>query len=352
MEKLNKLFIFFKNTPAFYNFFLFLAVIFTGWFCIFLLKKIYKNFSKKFLDDKTSNFFTFLNSTINNTIIPLFYLSVFYIAFNFIELPDKIFKYIKILFIISATFFILKFIVNLISFFMEFYLINKSKDTSKIKNLKGFLIIFKVFIWGLGFILILDNLGYKISTVLAGLGIGGIAVALAAQAILGDLFSYFVIIFDKPFEVDDFIIVGDASGTIETIGLKTTRIRSLSGEELIFSNSALTNSSIKNYKRMYLRRVEFKIGVTYDTPLEKLKKLPDIIKNIILSINDTKFDRAHFASYGDSALIYEIVYYVNGNDYNKYMDIQQEINLKIFEEFSKLNIIFAYPTQTIFLKQS
>ncbi len=352
MEKLNELFITLKNNQIFYKFFIFLAIIFVGFFCIFLFKKIYKKIFLNSKKDTTSNFITFLNSTINNTVIPLLYLTTFYLAFNFIELQDKIFRYIKVLFIILATFFILKFIVNLISFLIEFYLINKSKDASKIKNLKGILIILKVIIWGLGFILILDNLGYKISAVLAGLGIGGIAVALAAQTILGDLFSYFIIIFDKPFEIGDFIIVGDAMGTVETIGIKTTRIRSISGEELIFSNSDLTNSRVKNFKRMYSRRVVFKIGVTYDTPLEKLKQIPDIIKNIILSIKDTKFDRAHFLSYGDFALIYEIVYFVNDSDYNKYMDIQQEINLKLYEEFSKLNINFAYPTQIIFLKQS
>lgn len=352
MDKLNELFIIFKNNQLLYKSVIFLGIILTGSFLIFLFKKIYKNFFEKISKEKTSNFFSFLNSTVNSTVIPLLYLAVFYFALNLIELNNKWLKYFNILFIILATFFILKFIANLISFIVEVYLISKSKDTGKIKNLKGILVILKVIIWGLGFILILDNLGYKISAVLAGLGIGGIAVALAAQTILGDLFSYFVIIFDKPFEVGDFIIVGDAMGTVETIGIKTTRVRSISGEELIFSNSDLTNSRVKNFKRMYARRVVFKIGVTYDTSLEKLKQIPEIIKNIITNIKDTKFERAHFTSYGDSSLIYEIVYFVNNSDYNRYMDIQQEINLKLYEEFSRLKIDFAYPTQTIFLKQS
>ena len=325
-----------------------LLIIVIGLIFVFVFKKIYKTVIKK-EEEKKSTLFQFLDNAIDKTIIPIIYILVFYIALNNLDLPAKVNKYIQVLIVIVATFFGLKFFVNLISFFIEIYFINKENDISKIKNLQGVLIIFKVLIWGLGFILILDNLGYKVSTILAGLGIGGIAVALAAQTIFKDLFSYFIIVFDKPFAVGDFIIVGDLMGTVETIGLKTTRIRSISGEELIFSNSDLTDSRVKNFKRMYNRRVVFSIGVTYDTSLENLKKIPGIIKNIIESIKDTKFDRAHFFKYGDSALIYEVVYFVMGSDYNKYMDIQQEINLKIKEEFDKLKIEFAFPTQTVYV---
>ncbi|MCK4428221.1 MAG: mechanosensitive ion channel family protein, partial [candidate division Zixibacteria bacterium] len=194
--------------------------------------------------------------------------------------------------------------------------------------------------------------GFKISTVIAGLGIGGIAVALAAQAILGDLFSYFSILFDRPFEVGDFIILDDYLGTIEHIGIKTTRVRSLGGEQLVFSNADLTNSRLRNYKRMAKRRVVFKLGVTYQTTLEQVKEIPTIIKNIIQNITDTVFDRAHFSSYGDFSLVFETVYYVLSRDYNKYMNIQQEINFAIKEEFEKRGIEFAYPTQTLFLEKT
>ncbi len=349
---INEIILIFKKNLILFKISSFLLIILLGLLLIAIFKKFYNNIFGKLQKEKPSILLMFFQNTIKSSIIPLFYLSLFYFAFNFIELDIKFLRYLNILFIILATFFILRFAVNIISFIAETYLLNKSKDATKIKNLKGILIILKVIIWGLGVILILDNLGYKISAVLAGLGIGGIAVALAAQTILGDLFSYFIIIFDKPFEVGDFIVVSDAMGTVETIGIKTTRIRSISGEELIFSNSDLTNSRVKNFKRMHSRRVVFKIGVTYNTHLEKLKKIPEIIKSIIESINETKFDRAHFVSYGDYALIYEIVYFVNNSDYNKYMDIQQEINFKLYEEFSKLKIDFAYPTQTIFLNKS
>jgi small-conductance mechanosensitive channel len=187
--------------------------------------------------------------------------------------------------------------------------------------------------------------------VVAGLGIGGIAVALAAQAVLGDLFSYFSILMDRPFELGDFIIIDDYMGTIEHIGIKTTRIRSLGGEQLVFSNTDLTGSRIRNYKRMEQRRIVFRIGVVYQTPVEKLKEIPGIIKGIMDAIPEARTDRAHFASYGDSSLDFEIVYYVLTGDYNKYMDIQQEINLSLAEEFERRGIEFAYPTRTLFIEK-
>lgn len=352
MELINSAINYVKSNTILLNLLVFIFIIILGLLSLSIFRIIYKNIKNKLLNNTTNNYMKLIDDTIKNTLIPVFYIFIFYFAFTFVSTNEKFLKYLKIIFIISITFFGLKFLVSLISFLIEIYFIKKEKDTSKIKNLKGILILFKIIIWSLGLILILDNLGYKITTVLAGLGIGGIAVALAAQSIFGDLFSYFIIIFDKPFEVGDFIIIGDLMGTVETIGLKTTRIRSISGEEIILSNSDLTSSRVKNYKRMQLRRVVFKIGVTYDTPLEKLKNIPAIIKNIIISVKDAKLDRVHFANYGDFSLIFEIVYYVLSNDYNKYMDIQQEINLKIKEEFEKSKIEFAYPTQTLFLKQS
>jgi small-conductance mechanosensitive channel len=184
----------------------------------------------------------------------------------------------------------------------------------------------------------------------AGLGIGGIAIALAAQTILGDLFSYLVIFFDKPFEIGDFIILEDKMGTVEYIGIKTTRIRTLGGEQLICSNTDLTNSRVHNFKRMQERRVVFSFGVVYDTTTTKLKLIPGIIKQAIESLRETRFDRAHFKSFGNSSLDFEVVYYILTPDYNLYMDKQQAINMSIFESFEREQIEFAYPTQTLFLR--
>ncbi len=220
------------------------------------------------------------------------------------------------------------------------------------KELRGVTTILNIFIWVLGFVFLMDNLGFNVSTVIAGLGVGGIAVALAAQAILGDLFAYFVIFFDRPFEIGDFIIVGDKLGSVEYIGLKTTRIRSLGGEQLVFSNKDLTDSRIHNYKKMERRRVVFSIGVIYQTTAEQLEMIPKMVRKIIEDQEDIVFDRGHFARYGDSSLDFEFVYYVIGADYNKYMDIQQAINLNMFKEFENKGIEFAYPTRTLFITNS
>ncbi|MCD6311734.1 MAG: mechanosensitive ion channel family protein, partial [Elusimicrobia bacterium] len=210
----------------------------------------------------------------------------------------------------------------------------------------------KVIVWSAALLFFLDNIGIEITSVLAGLGIGGVAIALAAQAVLGDLFSYFSIFFDRPFEVGDFVIVGEYMGTVEYIGMKTTRIRSLGGEQVIFSNSDLTNSRLKNYKRMLQRRVVFKVGVTYETPTEKLKAIPGVIKKAVEDAGNTVFDRSHFSSFGDFSLDFETVYYVKSGDYNKYMDAQQEINLTLKKEFEERMIDFAYPTQLVYLNKN
>jgi small-conductance mechanosensitive channel len=207
----------------------------------------------------------------------------------------------------------------------------------------------RVAVWSILLLVLLDNLGVDITTLVAGLGVGGIAMALAAQNILGDLFASLSIVLDKPFVVGDFMIVDDYLGSVEQVGIKTTRVRSLSGEQLIFSNNDLLNSRIRNYGRMMERRVVFSLGVTYQTSPDKLKRIPDIIREAVEAQDEVRFDRAHFQKYGDFALIFEVVYYVLMADYNRYMDIQQAINLSIFERFANEGIEFAYPTQTLYV---
>jgi len=209
--------------------------------------------------------------------------------------------------------------------------------------------IARVTIWSIVLLAALDNLGVNITTMIAGLGVGGIAVALAAQNILGDLFASLSIVLDKPFVVGDFLIIGDFLGSVEKVGIKTTRLRSLSGEQLVFSNNDLLNSRIRNYGRMYERRVVFSLGVTYQTTADKLRAIPDLLREAVESQEHVRFDRAHFQKYGDFALIFEVVYYVLSADYNEYMDVQQAINLKIYDEFEANGIDFAYPTQTLYL---
>ena len=226
-----------------------------------------------------------------------------------------------------------------------------AKDPARVTTLNVLSFIGKIILWSIVLLLVLDNLGVNITALVAGLGVGGIAVALAVQTVLGDLFASLSIVLDKPFVVGDFLIVGDLLGSVEYVGLKTTRLRSLSGEQLVFSNSDLLNSRIRNFGRMYERRVSFDIGVTYQTSRDKIKMIPTIIREAVEAQENTRFDRSHFKQYGDFALLFESVYYVKGPDYNLYMDIQQAINLQIHERFEQEGIEFAYPTQTLFVQQ-
>ena len=210
----------------------------------------------------------------------------------------------------------------------------------------------KIVLWVAISLLALDNLGFNITTLVAGLGISGIAIALAVQNILGDLFASLSIVLDKPFVLGDFIIVDEHLGSVEKIGLKTTRIRSLSGEQLIFSNTDLLKSRIRNFKRMAERRVVFALGVTYQTSAEKLEIIPGMIRKMIEAQKLTRFDRAHFKDYGNFSLNFEIVYWIATPDYNIYMDTQQTINLLIYRQFAEEGIEFAYPTQTLFFDKS
>ena len=214
-------------------------------------------------------------------------------------------------------------------------------------NAAGF--VLKLILAAIAVLLMLDNIpGVEITALVASLGIGGIAVALAVQNILSDLFASLSIVLDKPFVIGDFIIVDGYLGTVEHIGLKTTRLRSLSGEQLVFSNNDLLQSRVRNYKRMAERRIVFSFGVTYQTPADKLERIPELIRRLIESQETVRFDRAHFQGYGDFALNFEVVYYVLDPDYNRYMDIQQAINLEIFRTFRQEDVEFAYPTRTLY----
>ena len=209
----------------------------------------------------------------------------------------------------------------------------------------------RIALWATVLLLVLDNLGVDVTALVAGLGIGGIAIALAVQNVLSDLFASLSIVLDKPFVPGDFVVVGDMAGSVEHIGIKTTRIRSISGEQLVFSNTDLLGSRIRNFGRMQERRVVFSLGVTYQTPADKLERIPSLIKAAIESQERVRFDRSHFASYGDSALNFETVYYVESSDYATHMDILQSVNLTIYRSFATEGIEFAYPTQTLFIEK-
>ncbi len=208
-------------------------------------------------------------------------------------------------------------------------------------------IMLRLLVWSVMLLSILANLGVDITALVASLGVGGIAVALAVQTLLSDLFASLSIGVDKPFEIGDFVVFGSIAGNIEHIGLKTTRIRSLSGEQIVCSNADLLHQTLHNYKRMENRRILFKFGVTYDTPTEKVREISRLVAQIIAQVPDTRFDRAHFQAFGEYQLTFEVVYFVLNSDYSKYMDIQQEINLGLLQGLRDLQVQFAFPTRSV-----
>jgi small-conductance mechanosensitive channel len=339
----------FGNTV--YSYLLALGIFVGGMAVVQVFKRLILSRLKKWADSTATTLDDLFVQSIRKTLVPVFYLGSLYAALHTLTLSPKAENGINAVGIILLTALVVRSITTAVRYGLQAYLKESTEVSGGEKQLKGVSSFANFLIWALALVFILDNLGVKISAVVAGLGIGGIAVALAAQAVLGDLFSYFVIFFDKPFVVGDFIIVGDKMGAVEYVGIKTTRIRALGGEQLIFSNTDLTNSRVHNYKKMEKRRVVFKLGVTYQTPAEKLKAIPKIVKDIIVAQEDATFDRGHFASYGDFSLNFEFVYLVTGADYAKYMDIQQAINLDIFEAFEREKIEFAYPSQTLFVNK-
>ncbi len=212
-------------------------------------------------------------------------------------------------------------------------------------------LIARIILWALGGLFVLSNLGIEVTSLIAGLGIGGVAIAFALQGILSDLFASFSLYFDRPFRVGDHIVIGTDSGTVEKIGVKTTRIRTMQGEELVVSNAELTTTRVQNFKKLERRRSVMQFGVTYETPRDQLKAIPGYVKQVFDSIEDTTLDRVHFASFGDSALNYEVAYYVESDQYSTFMDKQQQFSFALIDKFAELGIEFAYPTQTVFVKQ-
>jgi small-conductance mechanosensitive channel len=326
-----------------------LLIFFIGILVIRIFEHAILTRLKKWAEETATKVDDFVIRIIEKKLLPIFYFVVFYLSIQPLTLHPTLVKVIDAVALVLLTIFAVRFLLTVVIYALEYFWERKEKEASRKFAFKMIYTVIQVVFWTVAILLILDNFGVKISTLIAGLGIGGVAIALATQAILKDLFSYFIIFFDRPFEIGDFIIVGDYMGVVDHIGIKTTRLLSLGGEQIVFSNTDLTDSRVRNYKRMAKRRVIFKLGVTYQTTSQQLKEIPKLIEESITNIDDTIFDRAHFFSYGDFSLDFEIVYYVVGNDYGKYMNIQQEINLKIKEEFEKRNIEFAYPTQTLFV---
>jgi small-conductance mechanosensitive channel len=326
-----------------------LAATFGTVIFLWLLRRLMVAYFSRRAAESDHDGYDFMLAVARRTFLPLLLLVSLYIGMGFLNIPAGVTAWVASGAIAAVILQIAIWANALVTFgFNRYHKQNRNGDQARITTVRALSLATRLALIFIAAILIMDNLpGVEITALVASLGIGGIAIALAVQSILSDLFASLSIILDKPFVLGDFIIVDNCMGTVEYIGLKTTRVRSLSGEQLVFSNGDLLQSRIRNYKRMAERRVVFSLGVTYQTRHDQLASIPGWIEHIISRIELTRFDRAHFQAFGDYALQFEVVYYVLDPDYNRYMDIQQTINLAVHQKFQEEKIDFAYPTQTI-----
>ena len=330
-----------------------LAVLIVGSAILWIFKNIVLARIRKFAEKTETDYDDLLVDIIAGIGWPFYTYIALYFAIHFLTVPNIVIKISHYVLAGVIILYILTSIMIVINFAKKKILESKKKsekeaDPTIINVLAS---IVKVLVWVIAALLILQNLGYNVTSIVAGLGVLGIAVAFALQNILSDIFASFSIYFDKPFVVGDKINIGNDTGTVEKIGIKSTRIKTIQGHELIVSNKELTTVRVNNYKGMQSRRVLFTVGVAYETQATILREIPSIISKIITEIKDTKLDRVHLSKMADSSLNYEVVYFVTTGDYTRYMDIQQEINLKILEEFEKRKISIAYPTQKLYISK-
>ena len=327
-----------------------LGIIVLGGVILYALKKVVVSKLKKWAAKTSTTIDNMIVAGIEHSVIPVTYIFIIYAAIYYLTIPEVLLSKLKILFWILVMFYILRSVTAVVRHLIFGKIEEKEDSEARKKQANGLVLIINITIWIVGFVFLLDNMGYNIGALIAGLGIGGIAIALAAQTILGDLFSYFIIYFDKPFEIGDFITFDDKAGVVGYIGLKTTRINTLSGEQLVCSNKDLTDSRVHNFGRMQKRRVVFKLGVVHQTPAEVVKEIPQMVESIIREDGDVNYDRGHFMNFGNTSLDFEFVFYIPSSDYTVYMNKQQRIFLDILDTFQKQNIKLAHPVQSVFLQ--
>ncbi len=283
---------------------------------------------------------------------PLFLVIGLSIASITLDRTDIISKIVDYTLTIFITIYITR-IINKIINYIAHKIIKRNEEKEEKEEVKDPTLIelyaklLTILTWVIAIVLLLTFFDVNLTTIFAGLGVASIAIAFALQNVLSDVFASVSIYFDRPFSRGDFIVIGTDMGTVEKIGIKSTRIKTLSGEELVMSNRELTESRVRNFKHMQKRRVSLNVGVQYDTPLEKLQKIPKILEKIITKIEDAEISRAHFKSFQDSSMEFEAIYFIKNKEYKLYMDIQQKVNLELVKAFRKENIDFAFPTRTL-----
>jgi small-conductance mechanosensitive channel len=277
---------------------------------------------------------------LDRSLLPLIYFGLFALGIVYLDLPAWVARTVQLVGVALIAFYGARVSTTVLA-----HAVNRGPAKGDVNRVRVAVPIIQVAVWGLALVFLLDNLGVQIGAVIAGLGIGGIAVALAAQAILGDLFSYVAIVFDRPFSIGDYIVVDAFSGTVEHIGIKTTRVRSSTGELIVFGNSNLLAARLRNFRSMYRRRVLFTFGVAYQTSTDTLEKIPDLVRALVRGMPSVTLDRVHLQALGPASVDFEVVYYVENPEYHFFMDVQQTINLQLKRSLEKLGAEFAAPAR-------
>jgi small-conductance mechanosensitive channel len=329
-----------------------IGATFGFWLLIQLIKRVVGGHLSTFAKRTLSRWDDVIVSLLNRTQVWFTLLMSLYFASQLVVLPPRVATPIRsgvvLAFFIQLAIWGNGLITIWITRYKERMI---QQDTAIATTVTALGFVTRIVLWVAIALVTLQNLGFKVDSLIAGLGVGGIAVALAVQNILGDLFASLSIVLDKPFLIGDWIAVDQFSGTVEHIGLKTTRVRSLTGEQLIFSNGDLLKSRIRNYKRMQERRVVFQISLPFSTPADKLALLPEIMREIINTQSNVRFDRAHVKELGPYSINVEIVYWVTDPDYAMFMNIQQAIILAVLHRFEQEGLQLALPTQSLHLEE-
>lgn len=284
---------------------------------------------------------------------PFYLILPFYAASSFLQLPAPYPDRISQVTLVVVAFYLVLASQDLVTILLRsFFQLQRSSGAAVDKTISGIIIVAsRGLLWLVAVMLVMQNLGFNITALMGGVGIAGLAISFALQNILSDIFSFFSIYFDKPFAVGDFIVVGTESGTVEKIGLKSTRVRTLDGEELVVSNSSLTNQQIHNFHTLKKRRVVIAFHVHPSTSVSKLESIPQLVEEICSGIDDIDLNRAHFKALGDASYEFEVVYHVPTNDYTVHMDAKQTFNLKLLAAFKKAKIELAFPNYQSLLRR-
>jgi small-conductance mechanosensitive channel len=311
-----------------------------------LLKRVVGNIASRLLKKTSSRSLSYILTSAEK-LSPILQYIPFYLSVKLLVLPASLEHFISIAGTIIITICCTRLISDIINLISNQHFIGNNNPI--LKNITDFFA--DIIIWIIAILFILSNLGFNINTLLAGIGIGGMAIAFASQALLSDLFNYFTILFDKPFVVGDDVHINGNYGNVQKIGLKGTRLMSNEGEQIIISNTDMTKNVLKNYRIMEKRRKTSVLGIRYDTPAAILKEIPAILKNIVENTTNTEFLRVHFSEFADSSLNFTLVYYVRSKNYTIYMDKVQEINFKILDAFASKKIDFAFPSKSLYIEK-